>query len=354
MFSFLRKQEKGWVGIDIGSSSVKLVALSRQGGVLRLEAYAIVALPSTAVIDGSIQDVAQVSEAIERGLKLCGGTLSNAVTAVPSSAVITKKIELSAAFTEYELEDQVRLEADRFIPYPLDEVALDFEITGPAESNPAELNEILLVACRGDDVEQREDAINGAGLKCEVVDVDRFSTERVYTALLSEGLSPDALVGLLDIGAATLTLNVFKGGRIVYNREQAFGGNDLSNVIHQQSGMTIAEAEEQLRSGELSDEMQQSLVMPFRSTVAQQVSRALQFFYSSGQHNELSKLYLLGGTSNIKGLAEQLESDVGVSTEMANPFATMTIASKINAGRLERDAPTLVKACGLALRSFEH
>ncbi|MEH6576014.1 MAG: type IV pilus assembly protein PilM [Amphritea sp.] len=354
MLSFLRKQEKGWVGIDIGSSSVKLVALSKRGDTLSLDSYAIVSLPSTAVIDGGIQDVAQVSEAIERGLNICGGTLSNAITAVPSSAVITKTVELSSAFTEYELEDQVKLEADRFIPYPLDEVAIDFEITGPAASNPAELNEILLVACRGDDVERREDSINGAGLKCEVVDVDRFSIERVYSSLLSDTVATDFLVGLVDIGAATLTLNVFKNGQIVYNREQAFGGNDLSNIIHQQSGMTIAEAEQQLRTGELPETIQQSLVMPFRSTVAQQVSRALQFFYSSGPHNELGKLYLLGGTATINGLADQLAAEVGVSTETANPFTGMAIDAKINAARLERDAPTLVKACGLALRSFEH
>lgn len=354
MLSFLKKQEKGWVGIDIGSSSVKLVALSKRGSDLSLDSYGIVPLPSSAVIDSSIQDIGQVSEAIERGIKLCGGSLKNAVTAVPSSAVISKKIELSSEFTEFELEDQVKLEADRFIPYPLDEVALDFEVIGPVGNNSSDLNEIMLVACRRDDVEQREDAINGAALKCEVVDVDRFSIERVYPFLLDEPSVDGELIGLVDIGASTLTLNVFKAGEIVYNREQAFGGNDLSNVIHQQSGMPMAEVESQLRSGELSEELQQTMVIPFRSTVAQQVSRALQFFYSSGPHNELSKLYLLGGTAIIDGLAEQLQAEVGVATETANPFAGMSVASKINAERLKMDAPTLVKACGLALRCFEH
>lgn len=354
MLSFLNKQEKGWVGIDIGSSSVKLVALSKRGKNLALDSYSVVPLPVSAVIDSSVQDVEQVSEAIEKAVKLCSSSLKNAVTAVPSSAVISKKIELSSAFTEFELEDQVKLEADRFIPYPLDEVALDFEVMGPVENSSAELNEIMLVACRRDDVEQREDAINGAGLKCEVVDVDRFSIERAYPLVLAEAAAGSELVGLVDIGASTLTLNVFKNGEIVYNREQAFGGNDLSNVIHQQSGMPIAEVEHQLRTGELSEEIQQTLVIPFRSTVSQQVSRALQFFYSSGPHNELSKLYLLGGTATIGGLADQLQAEVGVVTETANPFVSMAVDSKINPSRLERDAPTLVKACGLALRCFDH
>lgn len=352
MLSFLKKQEKGWVGIDIGSSSVKMVTLSRRGSAMQLDSYAIMPLPTSAVIDSSIQDVAQVSQAIENGVKICSG-VTTAVTAVPSSAVILKTIQLSKAFTEFELEEQVKLEADRFIPYPLNEVALDFEIIGPVEGHD-ELNEILLVACRRDDVELREDAINGAGLKCEVVDVDRFSTERVYPLLQEPDLTEDELIGLVDVGASTLTLNVFKNGEIVYNREQAFGGNDLSNAIHQQTGMSAAEAEQQLRAGELSDDLQQNLVMPFRSTVAQQVSRALQFFYSSGPHNELSKLYLLGGTASIDGLAEQMTAEVGVPTELGNPFIRMVINPKLNPQRLTQDAPSLVKACGMALRSFEH
>jgi type IV pilus assembly protein PilM len=352
VLSFLSKQEKGWVGIDIGSSSIKMVALSRRGKGLRLDSYAIVPLPASAVIESSIQDAAQVAEAIEAGIKICGGGLSTCVAAVPSSAVITKTIQLSNAFTDFELEEQVKLEADRFIPYPLNEIALDFEVLGPAEDSP-ELNDILLVACRRDDVEIREDAINSSGLKCEVVDVDRFATERVVSLLENQGDQEDRLVGLVDIGASTLTLNVFKNGKIVYDREQAFGGNDLSNLIHQQSGLEAGEVEHLLRAGELSDELKQNVVLPFRSTVTQQVSRSLQFFYSSGPHNELNKLYLLGGTAAIEGLAEQMQSEIGVEVEVANPFAGMDLASKINAGRLNQDAPTLVKACGLALRSFE-
>ena len=223
---------------------------------------------------------------------------------------------------------------------------------GPVEGTP-ELNDILLVACRRDDVEMREDAINSSGLKCEVVDVDRFATERVVPMLGKSIDTTDQLIGLVDIGASTLTLNVFKNGKIVYDREQAFGGNDLSNLIHQQSGLEVGEVEHLLRTGELSDELKQSVVLPFRSTVSQQVSRSLQFFYSSGPHNELSKLYILGGIAAIEGLAEQMQAEVGVPVEVANPFIGMDADSKINAGRLNQDAPTLVKACGLALRSFE-
>lgn len=352
MFGFLGNKSSSLVGLDIGSSSVKLVALSKSGKSYTLEAYAIVSLPPTAVIDGNIQDVTEVAYTIEKAVKVAGGKMSSAVAAVPASAVITKRMEMSNSFTEFELEDQIRVEADQFIPYALDEVALDFEVVGPVENNN-HLDKILLVACRRGDVEQREDAINAAGLKCQVVDVDTYAVERAYPSISKEQRSNEDLIGVVDIGAATLTLNVFRNNEIVYSREQAFGGNDLTNSIHQQYGMPIEEVEQSLRLGDLSQEINEMIVMPFRGTVAQQVSRSLQFFYSSGAHAELSSLYLSGGTATIDGLAEQLSEELGINTEMANPFQQMSVNSRVNNSRLGRDAPSLIKACGLALRGFE-
>lgn len=352
MFGFLGNKSSSLVGLDVGSSSVKLVALSKSGKSYTLEAYAVVSLPPTAVIDGNIQDVGEVGATIEKAIKVAGGKMSSAIAAVPASAVITKRIEMSNAFSEFELEDQIKVEADQFIPYPLDEVALDFEVLGSVENND-NLNRVLLVACRKGDVEQREDAINSAGLKCEVVDVDTYAVERTFPLISTEQRGSDDLIGVVDIGAATLTLNVFKGDEIVYSREQAFGGNDLTNSIHQQYGMSIEEVEQSLRLNDLSPEINEMVVLPFRGTVAQQVSRSLQFFYSSGAHSELSALYLSGGTATIDGLAEQLSEELGINTEMANPFSPMSVNSRVNKSRLERDAPSLVKACGLAMRGFE-
>ncbi|WP_415883239.1 type IV pilus assembly protein PilM [Neptuniibacter sp. QD34_54] len=352
MFGFLGNKSGSLVGLDIGSSSVKLVALSKSGSGYTLEAYAVVSLPPTAVIDGNIQDVGEVAETIEKAVKVAGGKMSSAIAAVPASAVITKRIEMSNAFTEFELEDQIKVEADQFIPYPLDEVALDFEVIGPVKNND-NLDTVLLVACRKTDVEQREDAISNAGLQCSIVDVDTYAVERAFPLTSSEPRDETDLVGVVDIGAATLTLNVFKGNEIVYSREQAFGGNDLTNTIHQQYGMSIEEVEQSLRLNDLSTEIQEMVVLPFRGTVAQQVSRSLQFFYSSGAHNELSALYLSGGTATIDGLADQLAEELGINADMANPFSKMSVNSRVNRSRLERDAPSLVKACGLAMRGFE-
>lgn len=350
MVGLFGNKNAGWVGVDIGSSSVKLVSLSQHGHDYQVDSYAVVPLPPSAVVDGTVENQGEVSDAIERGIKICGNKLRHAVIAVPSSAVITKRLEISNAFSEQELEEQVKIEADQFIPYALDEVALDFEVIGPVDNNHA-LNEILLVACRRDDVSSREEAVNGAQLQCEIVDVDTFATERLLPLL--EGCNPDALIGLVDIGASTLTLNVFRKGKIVYNREQAFGGNELTNAIHQQYGMEVAEVEQKLRNGSLDDEIVEMLVMPFRQSVIQQVSRALQFFYSSGAQSQLSELYLAGGTAGIEGLSDLMQEEIGVPAKVVNPFSSIRVGPRLNQDRLINDAPMLAKACGLALRSFD-
>ena len=261
-------------------------------------------------------------------------------------------MELSKAFTNIELEDQVKVEADQFIPYPLDEVALDFEVIGESRAHP-DLNELLLVACRRDDVDQREDAINAAGLKCQIVDVDTYAMERVFPVLLTEQHSSEEMIAIVDVGAATLTLNVLRDQKIIYNREQSFGGNDLTTSIHHQFGMSVDEVEQALRLGEISQEVQEAMVQPFRFTIAQQVSRALQFFYSSGVQHQLTRIYVCGGATAIDGLVDILTEELGVPASLANPFAQMDIGSRVNRERLLKDTPSLVKACGLALRSFD-
>lgn len=352
MFGLLGNKSASLVGLDIGSSSVKLVALSKNGYRYTLDAYAVVSLPSSAVVDGNIQNVSEVSNCISKAVRMAGGRMSSAVSAVSASAVITKHVEMSSKLTEFELEDQIKVEADQVIPYSLDDVALDFEIQGYVEDN-RQLNDVLLVACRRADVEQREDAINDAGLRCEVVDIDTYAVERAFPLLSKDSIGHGKLVGVVDIGAATLTLNVFQNNSIIYSREQSFGGNDLTNSIHQQYGMSIEEAEQALRQEDISDEVYEMTVIPFRSTVAQQIARSLQFFYSSGSHQELSALYLSGGTSMIEGLPEQLSDELGIETKLINPFIKMRISSRVNRSRLERDAPVLVKACGLAMRGLE-
>ena len=352
MFGVFNKKTATLVGVDIGSSSVKLVVLSREKRTIFLDSYAVVGLPASAIVDGHVQELGVVAEAIEKGVKICGSKLDSAITGVPSSAVIIKHLDISNAFSEAELEDQIKIEADQFIPYPLDEVAIDFEVQGPHSTNP-ELNRILLVACRNNDVIQREASVNSAGLNCRVVDVDTFAIERLLSYLNRESVESDELVASVDIGASTMTINVMHQGAIIYNREQGFGSNELTNSIHIQCGMSVEEVEQSFRLNEISLEIEAMLIEPFRDTVVQQISRALQFYYSSNVQNQLSKIYLSGGCSSIKGLVELLEEELGITVVLTNPFSTMQVQAKINKERLNKDAPVLAKACGLALRFFD-
>jgi type IV pilus assembly protein PilM len=352
LFGLFNKKTSVWLGVDIGSSTVKLVALSKAKKELVLDSYAIVGLPSSAVVDGHVQELGVIAEAVEKGVKICGTKLHTAITAVPSSAVIIKHLELSNAFSDTELEDQIKIEADQFIPYPLDEVAIDFEVQGPHPIN-SDLNKILLVACRNNDVIQREAAVNSAGLKCEIVDVDTFAVERLLSYVNPNYSGSDELIALIDIGASTLTLNVLHRGAIIYNREQGFGSNELTNAIHIQCGMTVEEVEQAFRLNEISVEIKAMLIEPFRSTIAQHVSRALQFYYSSNVQNQLSKVYISGGCSSIDGLVDILEEEIGIPVLVIEPFANMQVQAKINTERLKQDSPILAKACGLALRFFD-
>lgn len=349
MVSLFGNKSSGWIGIDIGSSSVKLVSMCISGNRPQIDAYAIVSLPDNAVVDGSIEEVSSVASSIERGLKICGGKFKSAVVAVPSSAVITKKIQVSNLFQGIELEDQIKIEADQFIPYPLDEVALDFEVLGPANKDP-NMNEILLVACRKDASESREDAVNASGIKCEVVDVDTYAMERVVPLL--DQAPTGYMIAVVDVGASTLCLNVFENGAVVYNREQAFAGNELSQSITQQYGMLLEDVVATLHENKVSQEIQKSMIEPFTNSVVQQVSRALQFFYSSGLHGQLSKVYICGGVSALPNLTSRLKDDLDLDAELLNPFEHCSINRNINTDRLKLDSALLVKACGLALRSI--
>lgn len=351
MISLFKTKSKSLLGVDIGSSYVKLLALSPHAGGYRVDAFSVVHLPEGAVIDNNVQDVPVVAEALEKALRLSGTRLKSAATSVPTSLVILKTLEFSTAFTEDELEDQIKVEADQFIPYPLDEVAIDFQVQGHSEFNP-DLNEVLLVACRQDSVQSREDAVNGAGMICDTIDVDTYAVERVFQLLSLQHDLEGKTVGLVDIGASSMTLYVLESGAVIYSREQAFGGNDLTHNLSQVSDMTADEVERAKKSGELPGELVRDYIEPFKQTTAQQISRSMQFYYSSGTHGEIEKLLLMGGVAALPALADTVGQELGISTEVADPFSGMAIDAKINRTKFDVEASSLVLACGLALRSF--
>ncbi|MCD1608177.1 pilus assembly protein PilM [Stutzerimonas kunmingensis] len=354
MLGLFTKKANTLLGIDISSTSVKLLELSRSGSRYRVEAYAVEPLPANAVVEKNIAELEGVGQALQRVVAKAKTGCKSAVVAVSGSAVITKIIEMDAGLSGEELENQLKIEADQYIPYPLEEVAIDFEVQGPAPRSPGRA-EVLLAACRKENVEIREAALALAGLTAKVVDVEAYALERSYGLLAPQlgAAHGELTVAVVDIGATMTTLSVLHNGRTIYTREQLFGGRQLTEEIQRRYGLSQEEAGLAKKQGGLPDDYDSEVLLPFKEAVVQQVSRSLQFFFAAGQFHDVDCILLAGGTASIPGLDHMIQQKIGTQTLVANPFADMALSSKVNAGALASDAPALMIACGLALRSFD-
>lgn len=351
----LRKKTNPLVGIDVSATAVKLLELSRNGGQYRVESYAVEPLPSNSVIDKNISDVDAVGEAIGRALKKSGSKNKQSAAAVAGSAVITKVITMPAGISEDDLESQIQIEADQYIPFPLEEVSMDFEVQGPS-ADTDERVDVLLAASRSDNVDTRVAAIEIGGLNAKVIDVEAFALENTVRLLAKDLFGDDAenkIVAVADVGATVTTFSVLENMRIVYSREQAFGGSQLTEEIQRRYGLSYEEAGLAKRQGGLPENYDPEVLEPFKESMAQQISRAQQFFYSSSQISHIDHLFLAGGCASIPGIAEVVQDRIGLSTSIANPFANMALASRVPAQSLENDAPAMMVSCGLALRGVD-
>ncbi|MHA7815743.1 MAG: pilus assembly protein PilM [Pseudohaliea sp.] len=348
-----KRKQVALLGLDISSTTVKLLELSRTGDSYRVESYAVASLPQDAVVEKAISDIDGVANAIRSVLAQSRSKLKLVAAAVAGSAVITKVVQMPAGLSEEELETQLTLEADQYIPYPLEEVALDFEVQGPVPGREG-MVDVLLAACRRETIDARVEAIENAGLEPRVMDVEAYAMERSY-GLLSEnlGLDESAVVAVVDIGATMTTLSVLANGQTIYTREQLFGGKQLTDEIMRRYGLPLEEAGLAKKQGGLPDDYEDELLNPFRDAVVQQVTRSLQLFFSSSQYNDVDFIIMAGGVSSMEGLVELVQDRLGTPTAMANPFAEMSISPRVNAVALGSDAPAMMIACGLALRSFD-
>lgn len=342
------------LGLDISSTAIKLLELSQSGDRLRVESYAVEPLPANSVIEKNIADVEAVGDAIKRAVKRSASRTKLAAVAVAGSAVITKIIAMPASLTEDEMEQQIELEADQYIPYPLEEVNLDFEVIGPSENDPERID-VLLAASRSENVDIRVAALELAGLKAKIVDVEAYAMENAFSLLIPQlpehGI--DQTIAVIDIGATMTTLNVMHDCKTIYTREQVFGGKQLTEEIQRRYGLSYEEAGMAKRQGGLPDNYVPEVLEPFKDAMTQQVSRSLQFFYGSSQYNNVDHIVLAGGSAMIPGIDEMIANKLGVHTSVANPFTNMTLASRVKAQSLSNDAPALMIAAGLAMRSFD-
>jgi type IV pilus assembly protein PilM len=342
-------------GLDISSSSVKMLEIVEAGkGAYRVERYSIEPLPREAVVDGNINNLEAVAEAVKRAHKRLATRTKHVAMAVPSGAVITKKIIVQAGLREDELEVQVETEANQYIPFALDEVNLDFQPIGAAPSSPEE-EEVLIAATRKEKVEDRVAVAESAGLKALVMDVESYAQQSALSLVVHQlpGGGKDQNIAVVDIGANVMNVTVLRNEQSVYTREQAFGGNQLTQDIVSRYGMSIDEAENAKRSGGLPDDFEAEVLRPFMENLSMEVQRALQFFFTSTQYNSVDQILLAGGSAVIAGLDEAVHTRTQVPCMVANPFAAMQTASRIQLKRLIVDAPSLIIACGLAMRRFD-
>lgn len=352
---FFQRRFRPLLGLDITTSSIKLIELTRAGDTYRVESYAAEATPPNSINEKAIVDAQAVGDAVRRAVKRSGARSRECAIAISGDAAITKIIQMPRNLREAELEAQVEMQADQYIPFPMEEVSYDFEVTGPSEKDPELLN-VLLVATRSENVEQRQAAVLAAGLTARIVDVESYALEnacRLLTHQMPDG-GMERNVAVMDFGASSTTFSVLRDLKVDYTRDFSFGGQQLTEEIMRTYGLTMEEAGRAKKEGGLPANYQSEVLDPFIDDMVQQVSRSLQFYLASGSGREApEQLLICGGCANIPGVADVITSRVGIPAERGDPFGQMKISTRALAQGVKKDATALLTACGLALRSFD-
>lgn len=352
MLRLYRKPNKGLIGVDISSTSVKVLELAVKNGKYHVESYALVPLPEGSVVEKNVLNVEAVADALERAINLADPHTDQAAFAVPTSMVITKIIEMDADMNDDEREIQIRMDAEQYIPFPLDEVSLDFEVLPERLANPNRVK-VLLVATRIENISVRTEVLELAGLTPKIADVESCAIENAYQVFADTLPIGVNTVAILDIGHTMTTLSVMQNGKVIYTREQVFGGKQLTQDIQNRYGLSFEEAGRAKKMQTLPDDYEAEVLEPYLDAVVQQAARSLQFFFSSSQFNEIDHILLAGGNANITGLAKLIQQKLGYRVTVANPFLQMGFSNKVDIQKIEKDASSLMVACGLAMRSFD-
>ena len=351
----LSRQHRQLLGLDITTSSIKLIELTMGGGQYRVEAYAAEPTPTNAMNEKTLVDPEAVGEAIRRAVKRSGAKSHEVAIAISGDAAITKVIQMPRGLRDSDLEAQVEMQADQYIPFPMDEVSYDYEVLGQSEKDNDSVD-VLLVASRSENVEQRRAAVAAGGLIARIVNVEAFALEnacRLMTHQMPDG-GIDHCVAVVDFGASNTTFSVLRNLKVIYTRDFAFGGQQLTEEIMRTYGLSMEEAGRAKKEGGLPGNFQAEVLDPFIDDMTQQVSRSLQFYLASGSGREQpDKILICGGCANIAGVADVVQSRVGISAERGDPLGQMKLSARARGQAVQRDATALLTACGLALRSFD-
>lgn len=351
---FIPQRPGPFVALDISNSSVKALELSGSPDKCRVEAFASGSMQQDATGDSPVTDSAAAGRAIREVVKRAGTKQKKVAVAVNSSSVITKTINMPAELTEDEIEQQIVYEADQYIPYPVEEVSLDFQILGPADNDP-DMNNILLVACRRETVNAYTAAVEAAGLTIGLVDVETYALQNACSLLTGQmpGGGTDTTVALLDFGANRTAVNIVSNNETIYTREQDFGGQQLIENIQSHYGMPADQAMTKLRNNQLDGAFNQEILPQFAARMARQIEQSLQFFFSaSDAHNNVDQVMIGGGCGMLPEIDRLLEDSLQIPTVTCNPLAGATAAASAQHNYVEHYAPALMVTAGLALRSL--
>ena len=348
-------RSKPLAGLDITTSSIKLIEMVPNGRGYKVECYAAEPSPPNSITEKSIVDADAVGEAVRRAVKRASTKVSEVAIAISGDAAITKVIQMPRHLNDNDMEQQVEVQADQYIPFPMEEVSFDFQVIDESQNDP-DMVDVLLVATRTENVDQRRAAVEAAGLKARVVDVEPFALENaceLLTHQMPDG-GMDHQIAVVDFGASSTTFSVLQDLRVVYTRDFNFGGQQLTEEIMRIYGLSLEDAGRAKKEGGLPSNYQPEVLDPFIDDMTQQVSRSLQFFLASGGGREQpDQVLVCGGCANIPGVADLIASKVGIPTEIGDPLGQMKVSSRARAQGVQSDATALLTACGLALRSFD-
>jgi len=342
------KGKKELIGVDIGSSAIKLVQLKESKGVYRMQAYGVKALPSEAIVDNAIMDSSAVVDALTELVAESKVKVKNVATSISGHSVIIRKITLPT-MAEDELEKSIQYEAEQYIPFEINEVFLDFQILGALPEDPAQMK-VLLVAAKKDFVNDYLAVFREAGLNPVVVDVDGFAVQNMFEA--NYGLSDEEVFALVNLGASAININIIRGGESVFTRDIQSGGNLVDDELQKRLGLNEEDAQ-RVKVGKFAGSVNETavkeIVADAAGNIAQEVQRSLDFFAATSADERVQKVFLTGGMSKLSAVGEALGRRLGIPVEMVDPFKGIVAAVK-DEEELGELAPMLSVALGLAMR----
>ncbi|MBV5340697.1 MAG: type IV pilus assembly protein PilM [Deltaproteobacteria bacterium] len=345
---FLFKNKKEVVGIDIGSSSVKVVQLKNNNGSFQLLNAGIYPLPPEAIVDNTLMDSSSIARVVKNLVASLGIKIKDVACSISGNSVIIRKIVLPAMPQE-ELEDQISWEAEQYIPFDINDVNMDFQILSPDSNDPSKMN-VLLVASKKDIINDYLAVFSEAGMKLSVVDIDSFAVQNAFE--VNHDYNSEDILALVNIGASIMNINVIKDGITLFTRDVQMGGNLYTEEIQKQLGLSSSDAETgKLLAHESNNTPLQNVILKVNETISQEIRRSLDFYNSTASDERISGVFISGGCSKVYNLIGTISEKIGLKVERLNPFAKLKYTEKdFDPEFLQEIAPFMAVPVGLAIR----